>query len=127
MFVRWKRRPAKRVKSWSTPDEQVWCAVLVESRRVDGKPRQRVVRHLATIREGDFTMPMTVDRFWKQVDAALAAVGISGAVLEAAEGKIAAVVPHPDPEALAAVQREFNIWKGGLETLAQRSKAQRVS
>jgi hypothetical protein len=127
MFVRWKRRPAKRVKSWSPPNEQAWYAVLVESRRVDGKPRQRAVRHLGSIREGDFSMPMTVDRFWKHVDAELAAVGVTGAVLEAAESKVASVVPRPDPEALAAVQREFNAWKGGLEALAQRGRALRVT
>lgn len=88
MFVRWKRRPAKRIKSWSPPDEQAWDAVLVESRCVDGKPRQHVVRHLGSIREGGFSTPMTVDRFWTQVDAALAAAGVTGAVLEAAESKV---------------------------------------
>lgn len=126
VFVRWKRRPLKRRGPGSPPEERVMYAVLVESLRVDGKPRQRVVRHLGVIREGDFAMPMTVDRFWSQVDAALAASGVAGASLEAAEGRVASVVPRPDPEALAAVRREFNVWKGGLQQMAQRRRSDGV-
>ena len=124
MFVRWKHRPAKRIKSWSAPDERIRYAVLVESRRVDGKPRQRVIRHLAAIRDGDLQHPMTVDRFWTQIDDALDELGINGGPRLAMETAIGARVPRPDPEALAEHRRGFEAWKGALQTLAsQRSPA----
>jgi hypothetical protein len=56
MFVRWKKS-----------GKHSFAAVLVESRRVDGKPRQRIVKHLATIYEGDPEDPhgeTKPDQFW---------------------------------------------------------------
>ena len=119
MFVRWKYRPARRVKSWSVPDERIRYAVLVESRRVEGKPRQRVIRHLAAIRDGDLRHPMTVDRFWTQVDGHLGELGIHGAARLAMEATIAERVSRPDPEALAEHRRSFEAWKAGIVALAQ--------
>ena len=49
MFVRWKRRPMSRGKRLT--GEKALSAVLVVSARVDGRPRQRVIGHLATIQE----------------------------------------------------------------------------
>lgn len=119
MFVRWKHRPAKRVKAWSVPDERIRYAVLVENHRVDGKPRQRVIRHLAAIRDGDLVHPMTVDRFWTQVDGHLDELNLRGAVRLAMEATIAERVPRPDPEALAEHRRSFEAWKAGMAALAQ--------
>ena len=72
MFVRWKRRPLRRRRPWSPPDEHALYAVLVESRRVDGRPRQRVVRYLGAIKEGQLRYPLSVDHFWQTVDRNLA-------------------------------------------------------
>src|SRR5215212_3071477 len=73
VFVRWKRTRLKRDRYGSKAGEEILRAVVVESRRVGGKPRQRVVRYLGTIRESDisFPRPMSLDRFWQQVDAGL--------------------------------------------------------
>ena len=49
MYVRWKKRERSR-RGWHTEPPQLLTAVLVESRRVDGKPRQRTVAYLGSIR-----------------------------------------------------------------------------
>ncbi len=74
MFVRWKRRPLRRRHPWSPPDEHALYAVLVVARRVDGRPRQRVVRYLGAIKEGQLRYPLSVDHFWQTVDRNLAEV-----------------------------------------------------
>ncbi len=48
MFVRWQRKKRVDRDKWG----QLLCAVLVESRRVDGEPRQRTIAYLGSIREG---------------------------------------------------------------------------
>lgn len=53
-------------------------AVLVESRRVDGQPRQRHVGHLASIREHELIAgwPYALDRFWAAVERRLIALAV---------------------------------------------------
>ena len=48
MYVRWQRKKRVDRNKWG----RLLCAVLVESRRVDGEPRQRTVAYLGGIREG---------------------------------------------------------------------------
>ncbi len=48
MYVRWQRKQRADRDNWGP----LLCAVLVESRRVDGEPRQRTVAYLGGIREG---------------------------------------------------------------------------
>lgn len=50
MYVRWNRR--KRTKAtWRRKEGDYLTAVLVESIRVDGKPRQRMIKSLGSIGE----------------------------------------------------------------------------
>jgi hypothetical protein len=86
VFVRWKLRRQSRFLgryrgNRSELGEWIASAVLVESARVGGKPRQRFVRHLGTIHEADVTVPspMQLDRFWSQVDAVLDDLDVHGA------------------------------------------------
>jgi hypothetical protein len=113
MFVRWKRRRLQRRNEWSPPDERVLYAVLVESARVDGKPRQRLVRYLAAIREGDLERPLTVERFWRDVDRALDTLALDDQ-RSSIEGRIAATVPRPDPVVLERSRREVHAWRGAV-------------
>jgi hypothetical protein len=87
-------------------DEQRLYAVLVRSERVDGKPRQRVVKHLAGIRAwfaarlpdaGAHLRPQAWKArhwFWKDVDAALAELVPEPADRERIASTIAATVPR---------------------------------
>lgn len=49
MYVRWKRRPAAppTLSRVFNKGGDYYYAVVVRSERVDGKPRQKVVKHLA--------------------------------------------------------------------------------
>ena len=65
MYVRWQRR--QRIRSGKT--SPLLSAVLVESHRVDGKPRQNVIAYLGGIREIRINVSEQYHReFWLSVD-----------------------------------------------------------
>jgi hypothetical protein len=71
MFVRWRDRPKKL---WRGSGRL--SAILVESARVGGKPRQRYVAFLAGFDYGPAWPELEHGRrrsFWRQADAVLAA------------------------------------------------------
>jgi hypothetical protein len=125
MFARWKRRRLRRLKPWSPPDDSALHAVLVESHRVDGRPRQRVVRHLGTIRERELGKPLSVDRFWRDVDGRLAALGLDDGRRRAVEATLARRVPRPDPAELARGQAEFERFTASLVAIGGRRRRER--
>ncbi len=72
MYVRWQRK--KRVDHRKLGP--LLCAVLVESRRVDGEPRQRTVAYLGGIREGCIERFLGRHiQFWQDVTERLDALG----------------------------------------------------
>ena len=74
MYVRWQRRTRKR-----RPRSPLLVAVLVECRRVDGKPRQNVVGYLAGIGEQLVGEREREHReFWAKVDKRLDELGVDG-------------------------------------------------
>ncbi|MGI8405298.1 MAG: hypothetical protein ACR2OE_11150 [Thermomicrobiales bacterium] len=115
MFVRWKRTPRKDKHHWErpVPNEQMvrvidpeWLrsAVLVECIRIDGKPRQRTVKYLGSIRERrlDLDDPYSISHrgyFWTSVDANLDSLGLVDSERARIVGAIEAVVPRPSTEA----------------------------
>ena len=65
MFIKWHRRPLKRVKIWLSETEDThWAAILVESHRVDGKPRQRHIAYLGGINETSLVDQRKCHRGW---------------------------------------------------------------
>ncbi len=60
MFVRWKTQKANYGILLS--------AQIVEAVRVDGKPRQRVLMHLGSIREKHMDNVYQKNHFWNRVD-----------------------------------------------------------
>jgi hypothetical protein len=123
MFVRWKRRRLRRPRIWSPPDDSALYAVLVESRRVAGRPRQRVVRHLGAIHAGDVARhPMAVDRFWRDVDGRLAELGLGDAERRALEATVARRVPRPDPAELARARADFERFTAAARAMAGRRR-----
>ena len=101
MFVRWKRqaltgRSVKYNASLGRSKDKL-TAILVESHRVDGRPRQRFVSYLGTIREWtlkDRVYWHLVD-FWVSVDKNLDALQIDQVTRQAIETRIAERVPRP--------------------------------
>lgn len=83
------------------------AAQLVEMRRVNGQPRQRVVAHLATIDEATMVSFDTRRAFWDVVRNRLDQLRQAGVIDEMQQDKIdatlARTVPHP-------TQEEWNIY-----------------
>ena len=118
MYVRWKRRvrahKPKRVGYWmreAAPPHVTRAAQLVEMRRVNGQPRQRVVAHLATIDEATMVSFDTRRAFWDAVRDRLDQLRRAGVIDETQQVKIdatlARTVPHP-------TQEEWNVYNAGL-------------
>jgi hypothetical protein len=82
MYVRWKKRPMTLAGSRGVREPQAGytlSAVIAECRRIDGRPRQRFIAHLATLEvwengwgdvpigSGGCACRAVVSRFWRDV------------------------------------------------------------
>ena len=117
MYVRWKKRllPAVPYVNHYTKEEPpqprseqerlVLDAVLVESRRVDGKPRQRVIAHLASIPSASLWDPTRRCYFWEQVRDRLRDLDLPADSHASIEAKLAETVAFMDEEVAAAWKR----------------------
>lgn len=105
MFVRWKRSPLMK-----KPGGDLLAASLVESVRVDGKPRQRTIAYLGSIAEAD-TQPggraVLVRCFWRAVRERLDALPLDAGTSDAILVKLAERVPAADPDAERAARVEL--------------------
>src|SRR5689334_17000458 len=106
MYVRWKRhvrqnrgRAGKDCHYEPKRREyECLCAVLVQSRRIDGKPRQKVVRYLAGVQRADLESESgrvgASLRFWRRVRERLVGLELTPEELAAVEAGLARVVPE---------------------------------
>lgn len=91
MFVRLKTRRLEDEKG------EALYFVLAETKRVAGKPRQRSVRYLGSIRFLDgVCAPLDVVRFWIRVDKHFENMAVGGIRRAQFEGSIARRVPRPN-------------------------------
>ncbi len=97
MFVRWQVRSRKR-----RGGSPLLTAVLVESRRVDGQPRQRVIAYLGGIRE------RYIDErekehiaFWTRVDDRLDELGLDAGTRARIEASVESRERRVTPESQA--------------------------
>ncbi len=68
MFVRWqKRRRGSRAFGLARGKDVHWAAVLVESNRVDGKPRQQHIAYLGGITDSGIEIAAQRAWFWQEV------------------------------------------------------------
>ena len=111
MFLRWKKYATKPPRSrWATNyGEYSLAAVLVESRRVNGKPRQKVIKHLASIREYGLADEMVGwhTGFWRDVEESLRDLDLSEADRAKIEAALVRRVPKPTKEKWAAANAKF--------------------
>jgi hypothetical protein len=119
MYVRWKKRESRArrgyVETVQNPDPPViLTAMAVESVRVDGKPRQRIVAYLGTIWERNIEHVWRRHYFWEAADKAL------NAMPQPHRSKIEA-------ELLAKVKRpteaEFEVFRLESEALTRAIRA----
>jgi hypothetical protein len=102
MFIRWKIH--KRESNLGN----LLSAVLVQSQRRDGKPRQKILAYIASIREYHVaTLPKIRGSFWRNVDKWLDSYGLDHAMRQKLEASIAARVQRPTEEELDAQEREW--------------------
>jgi hypothetical protein len=103
MFVRWAVR--KRVRRGGSP---LLTASLVESRRIDGKPRHRFVGYLGSIRVDYIDNPISVlhrARFWDWAEATLDDLNLPADVRARIEATLESRVPRETEEAVAKMRQ----------------------
>lgn len=107
MYVRWKSRMT--TKGRMPTGVRSLSAVLVESHRVNGKPKQKIVAYLGTIHEDKTEYHFRRQAFWESADQTLAGVTNDQQRL-AIEMKLLEKVKRPTTESLAEVKQRL----GGL-------------
>jgi hypothetical protein len=100
MFLRWKRRTLQRPKYRGISRNGVsvlLSAVLTETVRIDGKPRQRVVKYLGSIQEWRIEQRAyyILRDFWGPVLSRLDSLDLPKKQRREIEKQIAEVVPKP--------------------------------
>lgn len=105
MFVRWKRRRLCRMPRWAKP-EYVRYAILAESARVDGKPRQKMICYLSYIKEKCLSETSHRELFWIRVDAHFSELGLEPTVQANLEDSLLTVVARPATAELAQLAKE---------------------
>lgn len=89
MYIRWKRCPLRR-----TADVKL-KAFLVQSVRVGGQPRQRLIGYLGAILVRYQQAPAHRQRFWCRVGQRLDTLGLDPAMRATLEAALAQQVPRP--------------------------------
>jgi hypothetical protein len=107
MFIRWKRRKRSKTKPDRDPGIQsdagdsLYC-VLVESQRINGVPRQKVVCYLGSLDENDREKLWLRVDFWDAVDGKLARLDLTRHERAKVEDSICRIVARvPAAEAAA--------------------------
>lgn len=92
MYLRWKKQ--KFIARDGAED--IWLsAQIVESHRIDGKPRQKVVMALGRIKESLLKETLPRRDFWWRVDRNLLKEVIGGELCEKFREQISVAVPKP--------------------------------
>ena len=97
MFIRWNRR--KRTKAgWRKKEGDYLSAVLVESCRIDGKPRQKSIKHLGSI--GEERLNNVYDRrlFWEKAEKSMDSLPLSPDIKLKLTASLERVVSKPTEE-----------------------------
>lgn len=124
MFVRWKRRkkavskPGRRPRRRSDAGDSLYC-VLIESRRVDGNPRQKVICYLGSVDEGHLDKTWQRVDFWDAVKPKLERLDLTRKERARIEGSIQLRVPRVTEEQEEQFKRERRRWLLELEAMIE--------
>jgi hypothetical protein len=94
----WEKRPT---------GDYALSAQLVESHRVEGKPRQKVIKYLGTINQSDIAHIGHRIGFWRTVSAAFKALGLPPEQQHTIELALHARVPFPTQEDVQKARDEM--------------------
>jgi hypothetical protein len=121
MFVRWKRRkkavtkPGRRPRRRSDAGDSLYC-VLIESRRIEGKPRQRVVCYLGSVDEGRLDKTWLRVDFWDDIKPKLDRLSLTRTERQRIEDSIQQIVPRVPEEQEIQFKQERRRYLLELET-----------
>lgn len=131
MFVRWKNRACKDWGAWHGRVDRTFSAYLVKSVRVNGKPRQKVVAFLASVREFALDCPWTSGEekarrnrtaralFWEQVEARLTHVVLTEKDRQHLVASLTQVVPQLTAEEQTTYEAEEARHQLGFTSMLQ--------
>lgn len=97
MYIRWNRRKRKKT-GWRARAGDYMTAVLVKSVRVDGNPRQKVIKTLGSIGENDLNKVFRRRSFWETSERNLSKLTLSDEMLDKIISSLKKVVPKPTDE-----------------------------
>jgi hypothetical protein len=108
MFIRWQKRSSTAKEGRYRERRQPrYAAVLVRSERVNGKPVQRHMAFLGSIREGSIAKPGHRVPFWRRVNAKLDGVQLKFQLTPEERGRVEALVAERVPRVTAEQVAEF--------------------
>ena len=126
MFVRWKRRKKAISKPWRRLRRSKFgdslYGVLVETNRVNGSPRQKVVCYLGSLDEGHRESVWTRVDFWDRATAKLDQLQLSRRERAKIEESISRVVSRVPDEEAATFRRERKEFFDELDRLLRLKK-----
>jgi hypothetical protein len=94
MYVRWKVRKLSK-RGARGPAPRAFYAVLAECKRIDGQPRQKVIKYLGHIHENDIPEAESCATFWNQALDKLEELDLPKETMAKIETKMGNVVPRP--------------------------------
>jgi hypothetical protein len=127
MFIRWKRRKKAATKPWRQPrsrsdaGDSLYC-VLVESQRISGKPRQKVICYLGSLDEGDREKLWLRVDFWDAVVRKLDGLHLNPRdrdKIEKSIGRIVSRVPEHEAAVFKKERQKYREKKAQLIEMAQ--------
>lgn len=117
MYIRWKDKP--RSPTWRHESATLHVAYLVQSKRIEGKPRQRT-QYLACIQDWQIEMISHRANFWQKALTSLQCAQISSEQRQVLEANLAKRVPRPSDQEIEEARRCAEAAK---RYLAQRIKS----
>ena len=128
MFVRWKRRkkaatkPGRNPRRRSDAGDSLYC-VLIESRRIEGKPRQKVVCYLGSVDEGHLDKTWLRVDFWDAIKPKLDGLDLTRKERQRIEDSIQQIVTRIPEEQETQFKKERRRYLLELETIIEINRA----
>lgn len=122
MFIRWKRRKKVKAGRYGAPrrhsdkGDSLYC-VLVESQRVNGSPRQKVISYLGSVDEGDRERLGIRVNFWDRVVAKLDQLKLQPVERTKIEEAIALMVSRASEDEAATFRKERDEYRKAMVAL----------
>ena len=116
MYVIWRKRERKHYRGWGSIGDVRLTPVIVQSHRVDGKPKQEHVACLPSIIETEINEKSAV-WFWRGVEEQLARLTnrIPHEEAEKIRTILEKTVPQPSPEFAKKFKEEARAYRNNLD------------